>query len=379
MFDLWCPPEQHQRTKVSDALDDRLVLGIESSCDETAAAVIRGGREVLSNVIASQHELHAEYRGVVPEIASRAHAERILPVIRSAISESGVSLADLHAVAVGNRPGLIGSLLVGVAAAKALALGLGIPVVGVDHVQAHLAAGWIGRAGSVPGMPRWPALGLVVSGGHTAVYLCDGPTAIRKIGSTMDDAIGEAYDKVAAILGLGFPGGPEVDRLARTASPRSPGFPIARIAPDSLDFSFSGLKTAALYAFRGVPESATARARREARGGVPHGPTMNAAEVAATFQHAAVSAIILKLERALARHPECKGVLVGGGVSANSALRERLADLGSRLDVDVRLPAMEFCLDNAAMIGALGDCVLRSRNWQGEQLSFTAAPTGGAA
>jgi N6-L-threonylcarbamoyladenine synthase len=363
---------------VDDPTPHRLVLGIESSCDETAAAVVRDGREVLSNVIASQHDLHAEYRGVVPEIASRAHAERVIPVIRRAVAEAGFALDDLSAVAVGNRPGLIGSLLVGVAAAKSLAFGLGVPIVGVDHVQAHLAAGWIGRPGSVPPAPAWPALGLVISGGHSAIYHCQNPTVTRRIGSTIDDAIGEAYDKVAAILGLGFPGGPEVDRLAQTARPRTPGFPISRIAPDSLDFSFSGLKTAALYAFRGVPESPTARSRREARGEPPHGPKMTAPEVAATFQHAAASAVILKLERCLDRYPECRTLLIGGGVSANSELRGRIAELGSRRGVDVRLPAMEFCLDNAAMIAALGHRILADRDWRGDALSLTASPSSAA-
>ena len=359
--------------------DRRLILGVETSCDETAAAIVRDGREVLSNRIASQHDLHAEYRGVVPEIASRAHAERILPIVRAALAEAGVTLDDIDAVAVGNRPGLSGSLLVGVAAAKALAFGLGIPCVAVDHVQAHLAAGWIARPQrAIPGPPSWPAIGLVVSGGHSSIYLCDGPTRSRRIGSTVDDAIGEAYDKVAAILGLPFPGGPEVDRLARTAEPVKPGFPIARIAPDSLDFSFSGLKTAALYAFKGVPESPTARARREARGEPPHGPTMNAAQVAATFQHAAVSAVILKLERALDRHATCRTLLVGGGVSANSLLREQLRTLADRRGLDLRLPEMEFCLDNAAMIAALGACELNENGWQGDLLSFTAQPTGAA-
>ncbi len=358
--------------------DHRLVLGIETSCDETAAAVVRGGREVLSNVIASQHDLHAEYRGVVPEIASRAHAERILPIARRAIRESGVAMDELHAVAVGSRPGLIGSLVVGVAAAKGFAMGLGLPCVGVNHVHAHLAAGWIGRPPAVPALPKFPAIGLVVSGGHSSISLCEGVDDARRIGSTIDDAIGEAYDKVAAILGLGFPGGPEVDRLAQTAEPVTPGFPIARIAPDSLDFSFSGLKTAALYAFRGVPESETARQRREARGEAARQPTMSAAQVAATFQHAAVGAVELKLERALDQHPRCPTVLVGGGVCANSALRRRLLDLGARRGLDVRLPEMEFCLDNAAMIAALGHCVLVSRGWRGDALSFAAAPSGAA-
>lgn len=351
----------------------RLVLGLETSCDETAAAVVRNGREVLSSVIASQHDLHAEYRGVVPEIASRAHAERVLPVVRRALADAGVGLADLTAVAVGNRPGLIGSLLVGVTAAKALAWSLGVPVVGVDHVQAHLAAGLIGPPGGVPPVPRFPALGLVVSGGHTSLYLCDGTTRARRIGATIDDAVGEAYDKVAAILGLDFPGGPSLDRLARTGRPAVPGFPIARIAPRSLDFSFSGLKTAALYAFRGVPEDDRRRAKREARG-EPPAPILTAPDVAATFQEAAIGALMLKLRRALEQHPGCRTLLVGGGVSANSLLRSRLEPLRAE-GVDVRVPPIAYCLDNAAMIAALGHDLLAEGGGAGDGLEMTAVPT----
>jgi N6-L-threonylcarbamoyladenine synthase len=242
---------------VSPSPADRrdLILGIETSCDETAAAVVRRGRPghgatVLSNIIASQNELHAEYKGVVPEIASRAHAERILPIVREALSQAGVSLRDIDAIAVGNKPGLIGSLLVGVAAAKALAWSLRIPIIGVDHVRAHLYAGCLDAP-----LPDFPALGLVVSGGHTSLYHCPSITQATRLGSTIDDAVGEAYDKAATILGLPFPGGPNLDRLAqRGDASRSPTrFPISRLGRDSLDFSFSGLKTALLYAVRGVP------------------------------------------------------------------------------------------------------------------------------
>lgn len=368
------------------------MLGIETSCDETAAAVVRGGREVLSNVIASQDDLHAEYRGVVPEIASRAHAERLLPIVRRAISEAGVSTADLSAVAVGNRPGLIGCLLVGVAAAKALAWGLELPVVGVDHVHAHLTAGLLLSAGtkleSLDESSLYPALGLIVSGGHTSMYVCETTTRLRRLGGTIDDALGEAYDKVAAILGLEFPGGPRVDRLAaaNTHLAREPesqgadgrsGFPIARIAPESLDFSFSGLKTAALYAYRGVPETARSRMKREARG-EPEPERWSAEEIAASFQRAAVRTVELKLERALERHPECRAVLVGGGVSANSALRSMLVDLSQRRGLMLRLPEMAYCLDNAAMIAAMGHDVLMERGWRGDDWTMTATPTTGS-
>ena len=355
----------------------RLILGIETSCDETAAAVVERGRHVLSNVVAAQHDLHAEYRGVVPEIASRAHAERILPVVRAALDAANVSLGDINAVAVGNRPGLIGSLLVGVAAAKALAYTLGVPVIGVDHVHAHLIAGLIGPPGAVPAPCAFPALGLVVSGGHTSLYRCESILNATRIGATIDDAVGEAYDKVAAILALPFPGGPSLDKLARTGvalGEQRGGFPLARIAPGSLDFSFSGLKTAAIYAYRGVPETQRTREKKLARGDAP-APTMPAADVAATFQLAAVASVMLKLQRALEQHPDCRTVLVGGGVSANSLLRERLLVLAADQRLDVRLPRMEYCVDNAAMIAALAHDLLESRDGAGDDLTMTAIPT----
>lgn len=349
-----------------------LILGIETSCDETAAAVVRRGRPghgatVLSNIIASQNELHAEYKGVVPEIASRAHAERILPIVREALSQAGVSLRDIDAIAVGNKPGLIGSLLVGVAAAKALAWSLRIPIIGVDHVRAHLYAGCLDAP-----LPDFPALGLVVSGGHTSLYHCPSITQATRLGSTIDDAVGEAYDKAATILGLPFPGGPNLDRLAqRGDAARSPArFPISRLGRDSLDFSFSGLKTALLYAVRGVP----------ARPGEPQPPPPNLddqarADLAAAFQQAAIGAVTLKLERALDRHPDCRTLLVGGGVSANSLLRTELTRLGQERGLDVRLPKMAYCLDNAAMIAGLAHHLLDERDWTTDPLTMTAEPT----
>lgn len=354
-----------------------LVLGIETSCDETAAAVVENATIVRSNVIASQHQLHAEYKGVVPEIASRAHAERIVPIVREALALAGVDKSDLTAVAVGNRPGLIGSLLVGVAAAKALAWTLNIPVIGVDHVHAHLVAGCIAPSGSTIAEPAFPALGLVVSGGHTSLYFCRSLIEVQRIGATIDDAIGEAYDKVASVLGLPFPGGPNLDALARTAEPIATPFPIARISPSSLDFSFSGLKTAALYAFKGVPETSLARSKREARS-QPPAPTYPAPRVAAAFQQAAAETIVLKLSRAFDLHPEARTLLVGGGVSANSLLRHRLAALALERAVELRLPRLEYCLDNGAMIAALGARLLTARASScplSDPLTMTATPT----
>ncbi len=360
----------------------KLVLGIETSCDETAAAVVGGagawaGRRVLSNVIASQHELHAEYGGVVPEIASRAHAERLLAVVRRALGDAGVGVRDLDAIAVGHRPGLIGALLVGVAGAKALAWSLGIPVVGVDHVQAHLYAGLLdgpaeggeeGGGGGGPGqLPvEFPALGLVVSGGHTTVYRLDSSTRLTRLGSTIDDAVGEAYDKVGAILKLPFPGGPHVDRLAASGNDRAFDFPVSRLSRDSLDFSFSGLKTAVRYAVEGVPGSD--------RPGPAPLTAGRSADIAASFQRAAVRALVMKLTAAAEANPDVRALLVGGGVSANSQLRGELGAFASGRGWALRLPRLAYCVDNAAMIAGLGCEQLGQRGWRGDALSLTASP-----
>ncbi|MGH7133508.1 MAG: tRNA (adenosine(37)-N6)-threonylcarbamoyltransferase complex transferase subunit TsaD, partial [Phycisphaerales bacterium] len=348
-----------------------LILGIESSCDETAAAVVHG-RTVLSNVIASQHDLHAEYRGVVPEIASRAHAERILPIIRRALADANVSLAEIDAVAVGHRPGLIGSLLVGVSAAKAAAWSLGKPLIGVDHLHAHLFAGGLSSSpDSLPAAHPFPALGLIVSGGHTSLYRLDSSTTLTRLGGTIDDAIGEAYDKAAAILGLPYPGGPIVDRLAQTGNDRAIDFPISRLSRDSLDFSFSGLKTAVLYTVHGVPtRDGPAPSIMSAP---PRLEPQRVADICASFQRAAVAAVMLKLNRALDAHPDARSLLVGGGVSANSRLRTELAALAAKRGLTLSIPGMAYCLDNAAMIAGFGHALLESRGWIGDDLTLAAA------
>lgn len=322
-----------------------VILGIESSCDETAAAVVRDGAHVLSNAIATQHELHEAYAGVVPEIASRAHLQRIVPVIRTAMDDAGVSFEQLDAIAVGHRPGLIGSLLVGVSAAKALAWSLGKPIIGVDHIHAHLYAGLL----EAP-PPEYPALGLVVSGGHTSLFSLRSPLDVKLIGRTIDDAIGEAYDKAATILGLGYPGGPKLDALAQTGDDRAHDFPVSMLGRDSLDFSYSGLKTSLLYAVQGQPERGT-RGQR-----ATHNPSQltdtERANFAASFQRAACAAILRKVKRALKQYP-ARTLLTGGGVTANSRLRTELTALAEAQQIDLRLPQMQYCLDNAAMIAGL--------------------------
>ncbi|MFN0012455.1 MAG: tRNA (adenosine(37)-N6)-threonylcarbamoyltransferase complex transferase subunit TsaD [Phycisphaerales bacterium] len=359
-----------------------LVLGIETSCDETAAAIVRGGEgrgggpEILSSIVASQNDLHAEYRGVVPEIASRAHAERLLPVVREAAARAGVSLAGVQAVAVGHRPGLIGALLVGVAGAKALAWSLGVPLVGVDHVHAHLFAGLLVHPGGpVPPRlpevePSLPALGLVVSGGHTSIYHVAGPSALTRLGATIDDAMGEAFDKVAAILGLGFPGGPAVDHLAQSGNAAAFDLPVSALGKESLDLSFSGLKTAVLYAACGVPE--------RGRSGLSLPCKLDAqgrADLCASFQRAAVRAVLMKLERAADRHRECRTLLVGGGVCANRALRAALEAFAVTRGLALVLPPLHLCVDNAAMIAGLGVRLLHERAWMSDSLSLAAVPT----
>lgn len=354
-----------------------LILALETSCDETAASIVRDGRQVLSSIVASQFDLHAEYGGVVPEIASRAHVERILPVIRTALDRAGLSLKAVDAIAVGHRPGLIGSLLVGVAAAKALAWSLGKPLIGVDHVHAHLYSGLLEAPEQATIDQAFPALGLVVSGGHTSLYRCDSPTQVTRLGATIDDAMGEAFDKAATILGLPYPGGPNLDRLASTpgADPRAVRFPVSRLAPDSLNFSFSGLKTALLYTVRGLPapggifsrDHTSLDARRRA-------------DLAASFQHAAVEAAILKLNRAIdsvsadatGREP-LRAIITGGGVTANSHLRAALQSLAARRRLQLFLPRPDFCVDNAAMIAGLAYHLLLAG--QTSDLTLAATPT----
>ncbi len=339
-----------------------LILGIESSCDETAAAVVDRGRVIWSNVIATQHELHERYRGVVPELASRAHVEKIEAVIAKALEDAEIGYDDLSAIAVGNRPGLIGSLMVGVSAAKAIAWAIGKPLIGVDHVRSHLYAGAL-TDGKIPLSAveaeepiTYPGIGLVVSGGHTSVYDMSSATVATLIGRTIDDAIGEAYDKAAVILGLPYPGGPNLDKLAKTGDPSRFKLPQSMLGKESLDFSYSGLKTALLYKVRGFPKGRGAAAVYERS--IEDLEASEIADLAASFQDAATGVVIKKLKRVY-KHMKNNGrkpktLVVGGGVSANSLLRTRLVEFGHNMDVEVFIPSMNVCLDNAAMIAGLG-------------------------
>lgn len=311
-----------------------LILGIESTCDETGAAVVADGFDVRSNVVASQIDLHAPYRGVVPEIASRAHIENILPVVRDAAEMARVQLKDIDAVAVAYRPGLIGSLLIGVTTAKTLAWALAKPLVGVDHVHAHLHSVVLDSGAEIP----MPAVGLVCSGGHTALYRLGDWLDVELVGSTLDDAVGEAFDKVAALLGLPYPGGPAIDALAAKGNPRAVHFPRSRLHRQSLDFSFSGLKTSVLYHVRGY------QGRQRQISLTPQ----ELADVAASFQAACVDVLVEKIRRAAPRF-SARSVILGGGVSANTALRRAMA----KFPLPVYFPPLAYCTDNAAMIAAL--------------------------
>jgi N6-L-threonylcarbamoyladenine synthase len=313
------------------------ILGIETSCDETAAAVVEDGRRVLADVVASQVLTHAPYGGVVPEVASRQHVATIVPVIRRAIADANIAFAQLDVVAVTCGPGLVGALLVGVETAKALAFALGKPLVGVNHLAGHLAAAWLDDP-SLPGPPPYPHLALLVSGGHTALIRVDGPGQTRLLGATRDDAAGEAFDKVGKLLGLGYPGGVKIDRLAATGDPRAVALPRALPARDDLDFSFSGLKTAVatLLAKRAEPLQGTA---------------MN--DFCASFQAAVVDVLVRKSRRALARE-KLGALVVCGGVAANRGLRAGLAEAAREDGFSLFIPPPKRCTDNASMIAAAG-------------------------
>ncbi|MEW4529557.1 tRNA (adenosine(37)-N6)-threonylcarbamoyltransferase complex transferase subunit TsaD [Maioricimonas sp. JC845] len=310
------------------------LLAIESSCDETAAAVIDDSLNVRSNIVASQEALHQRFGGVVPEIASRAHVERIIPVIDEALQKSGVKLEQLSGIAVVTEPGLVGSLLVGLTAAKTLAWILDLPLVAVNHIEAHLFA-----CRMAAGRDIFPAVGLVVSGGHSNLYDCRSETDLELLGSTIDDAAGEAFDKVASLLGLPYPGGPSIQKAAEGGDPEAFRFPRSFIRDDELHFSFSGLKTAVLYEAQGIP------GRHETP---PELTPQRVADIAASFQEAVVDVLVAKVRLAV-RQRGHRAVCLGGGVAANGCLRDRLEQAAADDGFELIVAPRELCTDNAAM------------------------------
>lgn len=309
---------------------DILILAIESSCDETAAAVVKNGRTILSNVINSQIAIHTEYGGVVPEIASRKHIENINPVIRKALDDAGVTLEDIDAIGVTYGPGLVGALLVGVAEAKALAFATEKPLVGVHHIEGHIAANYIENKELEP-----PFVALVVSGGHTHLVKVNDYGKFDIIGRTRDDAAGEAFDKVARAIGLGYPGGPKIDKVAKEGNPEAIAFPRAQVDDAPYDFSFSGIKSAVLNYINSAEMK---------------GESINKPDLAASFQKAVVDALVSRAIR-LTKESGMDRLAVAGGVASNSALRKALKEECGKNNIRFYSPSPIFCTDNAAMIG----------------------------
>ena len=311
--------------------DDVLILAIESSCDETAAAVVKNGREVLSNVINTQIAIHTEYGGVVPEIASRKHIENINPVIRKALEDAGVTLDDIDAIGVTYGPGLVGALLVGVAEAKAIAFAKNKPLVGVHHIEGHISANYVENKELEP-----PFVALVVSGGHTHLVKVNDYGEYEIVGRTRDDAAGEAFDKVARAIGLGYPGGPKIDKLAKEGNPDAIEFPRAHVDDAPYDFSFSGIKSSVLNYINSAEMK---------------GKEINRADVAASFQKAVVDALVSRAVR-LAKECGMDKLAIAGGVASNSALRAAVQEECTKNNIRFYSPSPILCTDNAAMIGA---------------------------
>lgn len=320
-----------------------ITLGIETSCDETSAS-ITSGRRVLSNIVSSSVHLHKKYGGVVPEIASRFHVEYILEVISKALDDSGKELKDIKLISVTNSPGLVGALLTGISVAKALSYSLSVPLIGVNHVLAHLYSAFLNDDNA----PKFPFVGLVVSGGHTALFYCAGGYKQKMLGQTQDDAVGEAFDKVAKILKLGYPGGPVIEKRAAMANGRNKiKFPKTFMGKDSLDFSFSGIKTSVLYYVR--------NSFGKGQGSWVKGQNSEVNDICYAFQEAALDSLVEKAFLAAEMH-RVKLIVVGGGVAANSRMREKFEDRAAFSEgVKVYFPKKQYCMDNAAMVGVLGE------------------------
>ena len=311
-----------------------LILGIETSCDETAAAVVKNGTDILSNVVSSSIKHHKKYGGVVPEIATRRHVENIDKVISRSLYKAGLKIKDIDAVAVTDGPGLVGALLTGISCAKAISFVLNKPLIAVDHLRSHIYSAIMSKDA-----PRFPFIGLIISGGHTRLCLVEDYDKFKLLGDTLDDAVGEAYDKVGKILGLGYPGGPVIDRLAKRGNPDAIGF-TCKAVRDTLDFSFSGIKTAVLYYVNEQrAKSKEQRARKE--------------DICASFQESALSVIVKNSIKAMERY-EIKSFVVGGGVSANSRFRKMMQREARYRDFQLFFPPLNLCSDNAAMVAGLG-------------------------
>lgn len=326
---------------------DIYILGIESSCDETAASVVKNGREVLSNVISTQIPIHRKFGGVVPEIASRKHVERIMPVIDKGLTDAGITLEQVDAIAVTYGPGLVGALLVGLSAAKALAFALDKPLIGVNHLEGHVFANFLSGEDLVP-----PFLALVVSGGHTSLLIVEDYNTFKLLGQTRDDAAGEAFDKIARFMGLPYPGGPEIEKLAIGGNPDSIEFPKP-LLPGTYDFSFSGLKSAVINYLHGKEQK---------------GETINKADVAAAFQKTIIAVLVEKSKQAI-KATGLKEIVLAGGVSANKALQEALAKGAEEVGAKLVHPTKILCTDNAVMIATRGYYMFKHKEFSGNNLN----------
>lgn len=336
-------------------MKESVILGIESSCDETAASLVSGGRTVLSSVIASQIDLHAQYGGVVPEIASREHVRSILPVIDRALQEAELDLSDVDGIAVTYGPGLVGALLVGVAAAKGLAYAAGLPLIPVHHLEGHIASAYLADPGLEP-----PFLALIVSGGHAHLAEVSDYTDFRILGRTRDDAPGEAFDKIARTIGLGYPGGPLIEEAAKGGNPKAFALPVTRF-PDSFDFSFSGVKTAAINRYRKLMQDAQ-------RQGRDWPEEVSLSDFAASFQETVAETLTGHTREAL-RATGHRSLVMAGGVSANKRIRASMEKMAREEGVRLTIPDFSFCTDNAAMIAAAGYYAMRSGRRAGMDLN----------
>lgn len=333
-----------------------IILGIDTSCDDTAASVVENGTKILSNIVSNQTEIHKKYGGIVPELASRRHIEMIWPIVDEALKSSNVKLEDLSCVAICNGPGLIGSLLVGCSFAKALCYSKGIPLIAVNHLEGHIFSAFLEEP-----KPSFPFLALIVSGGHTCLYRVDDFGKYRELGRTRDDAAGEAYDKVAKLLGLAYPGGPIIEKLAKDGNPGAIDFPRAYL-PESFDFSFSGIKTAVLnYVKRnklGVMSRDSSR--------ITHHALLN--DIAASFQASVIDVLVKKTEWAI-RKEGINRVVLTGGVAANNELRKKMKEMGDKRGMGIFIPSAYLCTDNAAMIASAGHYHLKAGNFAGLDLN----------